>query len=113
MDSRDKRDRYLSRNINNYLIRIGVHEPRTKVLHSFRDTVSDALGESNLDAVRADQWTGHAPVGVKARSYRSRSKASKQAGDAFESLNFSFLPFDDLRYKRGWWNEWLAKNMVP
>lgn len=67
MDSREKRERNLSRDVNNYLEEIGVPIPRTKVLHSFRDTVADALGVSDLDAVRADQWTGHAPVGIKAK----------------------------------------------
>ena len=113
MDSREKRERNLSRDVNNYLQEIGVHVPRTKVLHSFRDTVSDALGVSDLDAVRADQWTGHAPVGIKAKHYRSKAKADIQARDAFSALDYPFISFADLKYKPRWWNEWLSKNMVP
>lgn len=113
MDSREKRERNLSRDVNNYLEKIGVHIPRTKVLHSFRDTVSDALGTSDLDAVRADQWTGHAPVGIKAKHYRSKASADVQARDAFTALDFPFIRFETLKYQKGWWNEWLAKNMVP
>jgi integrase len=113
MDSREKRERNLSRDVNNYLKEVGVHIPRTKVLHSFRDTVSDALGTSDLDAVRADQWTGHAPVGIKAKHYRSKAPADIQARDAFSALDFPFIRFDELKYKKGRWNEWLVNNMVP
>lgn len=113
MDSREKRERNLSRDVNDYFKDIGVHVPRTKVLHSFRDTVSDALGISDLDAVRADQWTGHAPVGTKAKHYRSKAPADLQARDAFTALNFPFIRFEELNYKKGRWNKWLADNMVP
>jgi len=113
MDSRDKRDRYLSRDINAYLKDVGVHVPRTKVLHSFRDTVSDLLGVSDLDEVRADQWTGHKNQSVKGKHYRSKASADIQARDGFKAFNFDFIDFERLRYPKGCWNEWLIRNFEP
>ena len=105
MDSREKRDRYLSRDVNDYLKQIGVHEPRTKVLHSFRDTVSDELADVEMDPVLADQMTGHAPQGIKARRYRSKASPQKLADKGVNSLNFPCISVEKLRYKKSWWNE--------
>lgn len=113
LSSKDKRERNLSRDVNNYLKKVGVHNPRTKVMHSFRDTVADALGLSDMDDARADQWTGHAPVGIKAKHYRSQAPADAQARDAFSALDFPFIPFEELKYEKGRWNAWLAKNLKP
>eukprot|EP01037_Dinobryon_pediforme_P026502 gene26502-29047_t len=112
MDSRKKRERRLSHDGNEYLKKVGVHIPRTKVIHSFRDTVSDALGISDLDAVSADQWTGHAPVGIKAKHYRSQTTPDIQARDAFAALDFPFIPFSEFKYEKGRWNDWLKENMA-
>lgn len=113
MDSRHKRERYLSRDVNDYLKAVGVHEPRAKVLHSFRDTVSDMLGVSDMDEVQADQWTGHKNQSVKGRHYRSVVAVAQQAKCGFEALSFPYLDLDALRYPKGCWNDWLSKNMVP
>lgn len=112
-DSRDKRDRYLSRDVNDYLKKVGVHEPRTKVLHSFRDTVCDMLGVSDMDDVQADQWTGHKNQSVKGRHYRSKVALELHAKRGFEALNFPFLDLDALKYPKGCWNQWLAANIEP
>jgi len=110
LDSRKKRDRYLSRDVNDYLKRVGVHEPRTKVLHSFRDTISDFLGDSVMDDTAADRWTGHRSKTTKGRSYR-KGLPVKNAKTAFGELKFSFLPWGKIRYRKGRWNDYIKQNM--
>lgn len=112
-DAKGKRERNLSFDGNSYLQKIGVHVPRTKVMHSFRDTVCEALSVKDMDSVRADQWTGHAPQGIKARHYR-RSKAAidLQAKEGFGALDFPFIDLEKLHYQKGWWNDFIKKNMV-
>lgn len=112
-DTKGKRERRLSFDGNEYLKRVKVHVDRIKVMHSFRDTVCEKLSEKKMDSVRADQWTGHAPQGIKAQHYR-RSKAdiALQAQEGFAALHFPFIDCEKLRYKKGWWNDYIQKNMV-
>ena len=101
----------MSHNINEYIRRVGVHEFRVKVLHSFRDTVSDALGESDMDDAAADRWTGHAPRGVKGQAYRSAAP-TKSAGKAYKALSWDIIPWSKLKYPKGRWNKHMKLNMV-
>lgn len=112
-DSRGKRERRLSYDGNEYLKRVGVHVERIKVMHSFRDTVCELLGVSDMDEVRADQWTGHKNQSVKGRHYRSTAAVALQARDGFKALDFPFINTEQIRYAKGKWNEWTLKNMVP
>ncbi len=80
---------------------------------SFRDTVCEMLSVDNMDDVRADQWTGHKNQSIKGRHYR-RSKAAVelQAKEGFSALDFPFIDIDKLQYAKGWWNDYIRKNMV-
>ena len=113
-DTKGKRERRLSHDGNEYLKKVGVHVPRNKVMHSFRDTVCEMLAVPDMDDVRADQWTGHATQTVKGRHYR-RSKAAiqLQAKEGFGALQFPFIDLDALQYRLGWFNDYNRANMVP
>ena len=113
LDAKGKRERRLSHDGNEYLKLVGVHVERNKVMHSFRDTVCEMLSVDNMDDVRADQWTGHKNQSIKGRHYR-RSKAAVelQAKEGFSALDFPFIDIDKLQYAKGWWNDYIRKNMV-
>ena len=113
-DTKGKRERRLSHDGNEYLKRVGVHVPRKKVMHSFRDTVCEMLAVPEMDDVRADQWTGHATQTVKGRHYR-RSKAAieLQAKEGFGALQFPFIDIEALQYRAGWFDDYNKSNMVP
>lgn len=110
-DTKGKRERRLSHDGNEYLKRVGVHIPRVKVMHSFRDTVSDMLGLSDMDEFSADQWTGHTTQGVKAKHYRRKVAIDIQATKGFKALDFPFVDTEHIQYRKGWWNEWTSKNL--
>jgi len=115
LDSKGKRERErrLSHDGNEYLKLAGVHVDRNKVMHSFQDTVCEMLSVENMDDVRADQWTGHKNQSIKGRHYR-RSKAAVelQAKEGFSALDFPFIDIDKLQHAKGWWNDYIRKNMV-
>lgn len=113
VDTKGKRERRLSHDGNEYLKEVGVHVPRVKVMHSFRDTVSDMLGISDMDEFSADQWTGHATQTVKAKHYRKKVAVDIQAVKGFKALDFPFIDTERIQYRKGWWNDWTAKNMKP
>lgn len=112
-DEKGKRERRLSHDGNEYLKKVGVHVNRQKVMHSFRDTVSDMLGISDMDTFGADQWTGHAPQGIKAKHYRSKVAVTIQAIEGFKALDFPFIDTERIQYRKGWWNDWIAANLKP
>jgi integrase len=110
-DEKGKRERRLSHDGNEYLKSVGVHVNRQKVMHSFRDTVSDMLGIGDMDEFGADQWTGHAPQGIKAKHYRSKVAITIQAVEGFKALDFPFIDTERIQYRKGWWNEWTVKEL--
>jgi integrase len=110
-DTKGKRERRLSHDGNEYLKKVGVHIPRIKVMHSFRDTVSDMLGLSDMDEFTADQWTGHATQGVKAKHYRRKVAIDIMAVKGFKALDFPFIDTERIQYRKGWWNEWASTRM--
>ena len=112
-DEKGKRERRLSHDGNEYLKTVGVHVNRQKVMHSFRDTVSDMLGIGDMDEFGADQWTGHAPQGIKAKHYRSKVAITIQAVEGFKALDFPFIDTERIQYRKGWWNVWTLKEMKP
>jgi integrase len=112
-DAKGKRERRLSHDGNEYLKRVGVHVNRQKVMHSFRDTVSDMLGIGDMDEFGADQWTGHAPQGIKAKHYRSKVAITIQAVEGFKALDFPFIDTERIQYRKGWWNAWTVTEMKP
>jgi hypothetical protein len=113
LDTKGKRERRMSHDGNEYLKKVDVHIPRIKVMHSFRDTVSDMLGLSDMDEFTADQWTGHATQGVKAKHYRRKVAIEIMAVKGFKALDFPFIDTELIQYRKGWWNNWTAKNMKP
>ncbi|NHZ81565.1 tyrosine-type recombinase/integrase [Massilia sp. CCM 8695] len=112
LDSRGKRERNLSRDGNDYLRKIGVHIHRMKVMHSFRDTVCDMLGVSDMDEVQADQWTGHKNQSVKGKHYRSTVAIKLQAQYGFKALYYPFIDIEKIKYIKGCWNTWTTKHLA-
>ena len=112
-DTKGKRERRMSHDGNEYLKKVDVHIPRIKVMHSFRDTVSDMLGLSDMDEFTADQWTGLATQGVKAKHYRRKVAIDIMAVKGFKALDFPFIDTDRIQYRKGWWNGWTVKKMKP
>jgi integrase len=110
-DTKGKRERRMSHDGNEYLKKVEVHIPRIKVMHSFRDTVSDMLGLSDMDEFTADQWTGHATQGVKAKHYRRKVAIDIMAVKGFKALDFPFIDTNRIQYRKGWWNEWTVPRM--
>lgn len=89
-DKKGKRERRLSNDGNEYLKLTGVQSFRTKVMHSFRDTVSD-MGDFS-----ADQWTGYATQGIKTKHDRSRVAIEMQAVEGFKALDFPFIDTQNI-----------------
>jgi integrase len=112
-DTKGKRERRMSHDGNEYLKKVEVHIPRMKVMHSFRDTVSDMLGLGDMDEFTADQWTGHATQGVKAKHYRRKVAIEIMAVKGFKALDFPFIDTDHIQYRKGWWNDWTVPRMKP
>lgn len=112
-DSKGKRERRMSHDGNEYLKFVGVHVKRQKVMHSFRDTVSDMLGISDMDEFSADQWTGHTTQGIKAKHYRKKVAIDIQAIKGFKALDFPFINTELIQYRPGWFNDYNRENMVP
>ncbi len=108
-----KRERRMSHDGNEYLKKVGVHVNRQKVMHSFRDTVSDLLGISDMDEFSADQWTGHTTQGAKAKHYRKKVAIDIQAIKGFKALDFTFIDTERILYRPGWFNQYTQANMVP
>jgi hypothetical protein len=105
LDKKGKRERRLSDDGNKYLKTVGVHINRQKVMHAFRDTVSDMLGISDMDDFSADQWTGHTTQGIKAKHYRKKVAIDIQAVKGFKALDFPFIDTEAIQYRPGWFNK--------
>ena len=113
LDKKGKWERRMSHDGNEYLKMVGVHINRQKVMHAFRDTVSDMLGISDMDEFSADQWTGHTTQGIKAKHYRKKVAIDIQAVKGFKALDFPFIDTERIQYRKGWFNEYNKANMVP
>jgi integrase len=113
LDKKGKRERRMSHDGNEYLKMVGVHINRQKVMHAFRDTVSDMLGISDMDEFSADQWTGHTTQGIKAKHYRKKVAIDIQAVKGFKALDFPFINTELIQYRPGWFNAYNKEYMVP
>lgn len=109
-----KCERYLSRDFNEGLaVKAGVYKHRQKTLHSFRDTVSSALGDDKVWGPYIDQWLGHAPQTTQSKSYAKKLTEPDVLEQIFPALKFDFLDFSKIRYRKGAWSEWVKSQMQP
>lgn len=111
LDKKGKRERRLSHDGNEYLTLVGVHQSRTKVMHSFRSVVINKLGVSGLSEYEMDRWTGHKTNSVKAKHYLVPPNILDFAEKGFAALNFPQVDKEKLRYKKGWWNAYLKESL--
>lgn len=112
-DKNGKREKYLSRDFNEgLLVRVGVHQTRTKVLHSFRDTVTATL-VNKLHAAHIADWMGHAREGTESKHYIPEQTMQEKMEVTVPLLDFPNLNLAGISYQAGWWNEWLKRNMKP
>lgn len=113
-DENGKREKYLSRDFNEgLLVQVGVYQKRAKVMHSFRDTVSAALIRGRLDGGQKSDWLGHAREGTGQKHYDPPQTIQEKMDITIPMLDFPQLDLSGIRYKPGWWNIWLSKNMKP
>ena len=113
-DENGKREKYLSRDFNEgLLVRVGVYQKRVKVMHSFRDTVSAALIRGRLDGGQKSDWLGHAREGTGQKHYDPPQTIQEKMDVSTPMLDFPLLDLSSIRYKSGWWNDWLKQNMKP
>jgi len=94
-------------------VRVGVYQKRTKVMHSFRDTASAALIRGRLDGGQKSDWLGHAREGTGQKHYDPPQTTREKMDIAIPMLDFPQLNLSAIRYKAGWWNDWLKLNMKP
>lgn len=112
-DKNGKREKYLSRDFNEgHLREIGIHKPRVKVFHSFRDTVTGKLCKrKGLHADHIDDWMGHARVTTNGKFYNAPLTPSEQVEMIFPAMSYE-VDLSQIRYKKDMWSEWLKKHMV-
>ncbi|MDY7779546.1 site-specific integrase [Burkholderia pseudomallei] len=114
MDSMGKREKYISRDFNEkHLLDVGVHQPRRKVFHSFRDTAETALHANGANPVQIDEWIGHKAEGMGASRYKVKFTPAQLAELVLPRLQYPGLDLSGLHYSTGRWNDWLAKNLRP
>ncbi|KMZ12451.1 Integrase [Candidatus Burkholderia humilis] len=114
MDSMGKREKYISRDFNEkHLPEVGVHQPRRKVFHSFRDTVETVLHANDANPVQIDEWIGHKPESMGASRYKAKYTPAQLSELVLPRLRYSGLDLSGLRYSPGQWNEWMLKNHRP
>lgn len=108
-----KRERYLSRDFNEELLpKLGIHQPRTKVFHSFRDTVTGKLALGKINPAHIADWLGHAREGTESEHYIAKLTRPEQVQHILPLLVYG-LDFSEFKYQRGRWNAWLRDHMVP
>lgn len=113
-DTHGKREKYLSRDFNEiHLKDLGIWQPRRKVFHSFRDTVTNVLAEAEVKDFYIEAWLGHSVRGVTGQHYRQKPSPDKLAKACLPALGFDFLNLASVRYERGAWNDWMARNLKP
>ncbi|QGA36710.1 tyrosine-type recombinase/integrase [Burkholderia glumae] len=111
VDSMGKREKYISRDFNEgHLPAVGVHQPRRKVFHSFRDTVITTLHAHGANPVQIDEWMGHKPEGMGPTRYKTKFTPAQLAELVLPALIYPDLDLHGLRYSPGCWNDWLSKN---
>lgn len=114
MDSMGKREKYISRDFNEkHLPAVGVHQPRRKVFHSFRDTAETALHSNGANPVQIDEWIGHKAEGMGASRYKVKFTPAQFAELVLPRFQYPGLDLGGLRYSPGRWNDWLSKNLRP
>ncbi|WP_186136234.1 DUF6538 domain-containing protein [Burkholderia gladioli] len=112
VDSMGKREKYISRDFNEgHLPAVGVHQPRRKVFHSFRDTVITTLHAHGANPVQIDEWMGHKPEGMGPTRYKTKFTPAQLAELVLPALIYPDLDLHGLRYSPGCWNDWLSKNL--
>ena len=114
LDSMGKREKYIGRDFNEkHLPAVGVHRPRQKVFHSFRDTVETTLHAHGANPVQIDEWMGHKPEGTGPGRYKAKFTPAQFAELVLPKLQYPSLNLSGLRYGRERWDDWLAKNLCP
>jgi integrase len=114
LDSMGKREKYISRDFNEkHLPAVGVHRPRQKVFHSFRDTVETTLHAHGANPVQIDEWVGHKAEGTGPNRYKVKFTPAQFSDLVLPNLHYPGLDLSGLRYLPGQWNDWLAKNLCP
>ena len=53
------------------------------------------------------------PVARQLRRYRSKTAIAVQASLGFAALDMPFIDVERLQYRKGWWNDYISKNMEP
>lgn len=111
-DKNGKREKYLSRDFNEgHLRTIGIHKPRVKVFHSFRDTVTGKLSKAKINPDHIDDWMGHARTGTNGEHYNPELTTPEKVESIFPAMKYG-VDFSQIRYKKGQWSDWLKKHMV-
>lgn len=113
LDAKGKRERRLSHDGNEYLKKVGVHRERVKVLHSFRSVVINKLRDGGFSQDRRFQWTGHKDDSIQGTHYLVPEQLNSFSQDGFRALTFPQVDKLKLRYRKGWWNEYIKENMKP
>lgn len=112
LDKNGKRERYISRDINDFLKDVGVYKYRAKVLHSFRDTLITRLSYNDVKAAFIHDFVGHSRKGIQDQHYLpTATPAGKLQEAVIQKMDFDIL-FSQFRYKADSWTGWIKQNMV-
>lgn len=109
-----KRERYVSRDINNYFKEVGVYVFRKKTLHSFRDTFISFLSEAAGGTTNYSRhYVGHAALDTHERDYTRKAKIELLDKFVASKIPGFGLDLSWLRYEKGRWDEWIKANLCP
>lgn len=109
LDEVKKRERKVSAEVNGYLQSIGIHKPREKTLHSFRDTCITKLADKNVVPEYRKYYVGHVQQGVHSSDYVNVRNKSKKflKGSIVNKITFTKL---EMHYTKGDFNDFNLKN---
>jgi hypothetical protein len=112
LDDKKKRERYVSRDVNDYLKVIGVWKTREKVLHSFRDTLISLMADNRAHFEYRHDYTGHSRSNGTTQSEKYVRPATLEdfKTSILPCIAFEFLMVNDFKYKRNRFDDYNVKN---
>jgi integrase len=115
LDAKKKRERYVSRDVNDYLKKIGVWKTREKVLHSFRDTLISSMADKRAHFEYRHDYTGHSRANCTTQSEKYVRKATLEdfANYILPCIDFEFIIVDGFKYQRNRFDDYNSKNSCP
>ncbi len=97
-----------SERFSKYRHEIGISDPQ-KVFHSFRATVNDSLKQQGVAEESRCQFVGHKHETINSSVYANPHHMQFLMTNVVSKLNYQSVPFVELTYKKGRFNEKLKR----